>query len=56
MNGRFVRMNYIPLESNLDVKVEYDGSYVNVTGLTPNSSTTITLEFVYKTDAGIEKV
>ena len=55
MNGRFVRMNYIPLESNLDVKVEYDGSYVNVTGLTPNSSTTITLEFVYKTDAGIEK-
>lgn len=55
MNGRFVRMNYIPLESNPNINVEYDGSYINVTGLTPNSSTTITLEFVYKTDNGTEQ-
>ncbi len=54
--GRVSGMTFKPVTNNSDVKVEYKDSYLDVTGLKPNATTTITLEFNYKDASGNDKV
>ncbi len=55
MNGRFMRVDLLSSGSNPDIRVKHDGFKLDVTGLKPVSTETLTLGFVYKSDNGQEK-
>ncbi|BAK81436.1 DUF4214 domain-containing protein [Candidatus Arthromitus sp. SFB-rat-Yit] len=56
IHGRISGMTFKPVANNADAKVEFKDSYLDITGLKPNSTTTITLEFNYKDASGNDKV